>query len=94
MLDLHWAPTTNGIKILLFLEESGLAHRLVPVNLIAGEQFNPEFLKLSPNNKIPVLVDHDPVGSTEPVVIFSLAPSCFISPIRSAVSYPPMCMAV
>ena len=70
MLDLHWAPTTNGIKILLFIEEAGLAHRLIPVNLIAGEQFQSEFLKLSPNNKVPVLVDHEPAGSMQPAVIF------------------------
>jgi GST-like protein len=70
MLDFYWAPTTNGIKILLFLEEAGITHRLIPVNIVAGDQFKPEFLKLSPNNKIPVIVDNEPRGSTRPVVLF------------------------
>jgi len=60
MIDLYYAPTPNGLKIKLFLEEAGLCHRLIPVRLSNGEQFRPEFLAISPNNKIPAIVDHAP----------------------------------
>jgi GSH-dependent disulfide-bond oxidoreductase len=60
MIDLYYSATPNGLKIRLFLEEAGLAHRIVPVRLSAGEQFAPEFLAISPNNKIPAIVDHAP----------------------------------
>jgi GST-like protein len=62
MIDLYYAPTPNGLKLKLFMEESGIPHRVLPVRLSAGEQFAPEFLAVSPNNKIPALVDHDPPG--------------------------------
>jgi GSH-dependent disulfide-bond oxidoreductase len=61
MIDLYYSATPNGLKIRLFLEEAALAHRIVPVRLSAGEQFAPEFLAISPNNKIPAIVDHAPV---------------------------------
>ncbi|TMH03926.1 MAG: thiol:disulfide oxidoreductase, partial [Betaproteobacteria bacterium] len=60
MIDLYFSPTPNGLKLKLFLEESGLPHRVIPVRLSKGEQFRPEFLAISPNNKIPALVDHAP----------------------------------
>lgn len=60
MIDLYFWTTPNGYKPLLFLEEAGLAHRLKPVNISAGEQFDPEFLKIAPNNRIPAIVDHAP----------------------------------
>ncbi|MBI5534280.1 MAG: glutathione S-transferase N-terminal domain-containing protein [Deltaproteobacteria bacterium] len=59
MIDLHFWPTPNGYKPLLFLEETALPYNLVPVNIGAGEQFHPAFLKISPNNKMPAIVDHD-----------------------------------
>ena len=70
MIDLYYWPTPNGLKLTLFLEESGLAHRLHRVDIGKGEQFQPEFLKISPNNKIPALVDHDPPGGGEPLSLF------------------------
>ncbi|WP_408951999.1 glutathione binding-like protein [Lysobacter sp. Hz 25] len=70
MIDLYYSPTPNGLKLRLFLEESGLAHRVVPVQLSAGEQFAPEFLAISPNNKIPAIVDHAPRDGGEPVAVF------------------------
>ncbi|HET7843152.1 MAG TPA: glutathione binding-like protein [Xanthomonadales bacterium] len=70
MIDLYFSPTPNGLKLKLFMAESGLPHRVVPVKLSAGEQFRPEFLAISPNNKIPAIVDHDPVGGGAPLAIF------------------------
>ncbi len=70
MIDLYYAPTPNGLKIRLFLEEAGLAYRIVPVNLGKGEQFSPEFLSISPNNKIPAIVDHEPKDGRNPIQIF------------------------
>lgn len=70
MIDLYFSPTPNGQKLRLFLEETGLAHRVVPVRLSAGEQFAPEFLAISPNNKIPAIVDHEPADGTAPLALF------------------------
>jgi len=60
MIDLHYWTTPNGHKITMFLEESGLPYRLVPVNIGKGDQFTPSFLKIAPNNRIPAIVDHEP----------------------------------
>jgi GSH-dependent disulfide-bond oxidoreductase len=70
MLDLHYWTTPNGHKITMVLEETGLPYRLVPVNLVKNEQFEPEFLKIAPNNKMPAIVDNDPLGGGEPISIF------------------------
>ena len=58
MIDLYYWPTPNGHKITIFMEETGLAHRVIPVNIGAGAQFEPSFLAISPNNRIPAIVDH------------------------------------
>ncbi len=63
MIDLYYAPTPNGHKITLFLEEAQLAYRLIRVDIGKGEQFRPQFLAISPNNKIPAIVDHVPVDA-------------------------------
>ena len=60
MIDLHYAPTPNGWKISIMLEELGLPYPVIPVNIRAGDQFTPEFLAISPNNRIPAIVDHAP----------------------------------
>lgn len=70
MIDLYFAPTPNGLKARLFLEEAGLPYRLVTVRLSQGEQFAPDFLRISPNNKIPAIVDHQPAGGGEPLTVF------------------------
>jgi len=70
MLDLYYWTTPNGHKITIFLEESQLAYRVIPVNISKGDQFKPEFLKISPNNRIPALVDDTPTGGGDPVSIF------------------------
>jgi len=59
MIDLYTWSTSNGRKVSIALEEMGLAYNLIPININAGEQFAPEFLAVSPNNKIPAIVDHD-----------------------------------
>ena len=59
MIDLYYAPTPNGWKISIMLEEAGMEYKVIPVNLGAGDQFKPEFLKISPNNRMPVIVDSD-----------------------------------
>jgi GST-like protein len=70
MIDLHYWPTPNGFKITIMLEECGLPYKIVPVNIGTGEQFKPEFLKISPNNRMPAIVDHDPPGGGAPVAVF------------------------
>lgn len=66
MIDLYYAPTPNGHKITLFLEETRLDYRLINVDISKGSQFRPEFLAISPNNKIPAIVDHTPVDGGAP----------------------------
>ena len=70
MIDLYFAATPNGLKAKLFLEEAQLPYRAIPVSLGKGEQFKPEFLAISPNNKIPAIVDHEPVGGGTPISLF------------------------
>ena len=62
MIDLYYWPTPNGHKISVALEEMGLAYTLKPVNILSGEQHTPEFAALSPNTRIPAIVDHDGPG--------------------------------
>ena len=70
MIDLHYWTTPNGHKISLFLEESGLAYKVFPVNIGKNEQFEPDFLKISPNNRIPAIVDHDPADGGASLSLF------------------------
>ncbi|HJV68649.1 glutathione binding-like protein [Ideonella sp.] len=70
MIDLYFSPTPNGLKIRLFLEETGLAHRIVPMRLSAGDQFAPAFVAISPNSKMPAIVDHAPADGGEPLAVF------------------------
>lgn len=70
MIDLYYWPTPNGFKITIMLEECGLPYRIVPVNIGTGEQFKPDFLKISPNNRMPAIVDNEPPGGGEPVSVF------------------------
>ncbi|MBD2508335.1 glutathione S-transferase N-terminal domain-containing protein [Nostoc muscorum FACHB-395] len=70
MIDLYYWTTPNGHKITIFLEEVGLQYTINPVNIGAGDQFKPEFLKISPNNRIPAIVDHEPVDGGAPISVF------------------------
>src|SRR5579872_42781 len=69
-LELHYWTTPNGHKVTMFLEETAIMYRIMPVNIGAGEQFRPDFLKISPNNRIPALVDDEPPGGEAPVSVF------------------------
>jgi GST-like protein len=70
MIDLYYWTTPNGHKITMFLEESGLAYRIVPVNIGTGAQFDPAFLAIAPNNRIPAIVDHEPKGGGPALSVF------------------------
>lgn len=70
MIDLYYWTTPNGHKITMFLEEAGLPYRLIPVHIGAGEQFKPEFLAISPNNRIPAIVDQAPTDGGAPISLF------------------------
>ena len=70
MIDVHYWPTPNGHKITIFLEETALPYRIVPVNIGRGDQFKPEFLKIAPNNRMPAIVDQAPQDGGAPISIF------------------------
>jgi GST-like protein len=70
MIDLYYWTTPNGHKVTMFLEEAGLEYRLLPVNIGAGEQFRPEFLRIAPNNRIPAIVDQTPADGGAPISLF------------------------
>lgn len=70
MIDLHYWTTPNGHKVTIFLEETGLPYRIIPVNIGKGAQFASDFLAIAPNNRIPAIVDHDPAGGGAPVPLF------------------------
>src|SRR5688500_5245029 len=70
MIDLYYWTTPNGHKVTLFLEEAGLAYTIKPVNIGKGEQFDAAFLAISPNNRIPAIVDHAPADGGKPISVF------------------------
>jgi len=70
MIDLYYWPTPNGWKISIMLEECGLEYRMVPVDITRGDQFDPNFLAISPNNRMPAIVDHAPEDGGDPVPVF------------------------
>jgi GST-like protein len=67
MIDFYYWPTPNGWKVSIMLEETGLPYRLVPVNIGQGDQFKPEFMAISPNNRMPAIVDHDDPDGPLPI---------------------------
>lgn len=69
MIDVYYWPTPNGHKVTIFLEETATPYKIVPVNIGKGEQFAPEFLKFSPNNRMPAIIDHEGPGG-KPISIF------------------------
>ena len=70
MIDIHYWPTPNGKKVTILLEELGVDYRIIPCDIGRGDQFNDEFLDISPNNRMPAMVDHDPVDGGVPVALF------------------------
>jgi len=70
MIDVYYWTTPNGHKITVFLEETGLPYRIIPVDIGKGAQFEPAFLAISPNNRIPAIVDHAPASGGAPISVF------------------------
>ena len=70
MINLYYWSTPNGHKITIFLEEAGLPYQIMPVNIQKDEQFTPEYLRISPNNKIPAIVDHAPQDQGKSITVF------------------------
>jgi GST-like protein len=70
MIDVHYWPTPNGKKVTILLEECALAYKIVPCNIGKGDQFEDDFLRISPNNRMPAIVDHEPAGGGAPIAIF------------------------
>ena len=70
MLDLHFWPTPNGKKVTIQMEECGLEYNLIPCNIGRGDQFEEEFLRICPNNRMPALVDHDPIDGGDAISVF------------------------
>lgn len=70
MLDLYYWPTPNGCKVTILLHELDVPYRLVPLDIGRGDQFDASFSKISPNRRMPAIVDFDPLGGGEPITIF------------------------
>jgi GST-like protein len=70
MIELYFWPTPNGKKVTILLEECGLAYRIIPCNIAQGDQFTEEFLRISPNNRMPAIVDGEPADGGEPIALF------------------------
>ena len=70
MIDLHFWPTPNSKKVTILLEECGLPYRIVPCRIAEGDQFKEEFLAISPNNRMPAMIDHEPADGGEPIALF------------------------
>ncbi len=89
MIELHYWTTPNGHKVTIFLEETGLPYTLQPVNIGKGAQFDPAFLAIAPNNRIPAIVDHQPPDGGGPLAmmesgaILLRTTSCTTRPSRS-----------
>jgi GST-like protein len=70
MIDVHYWPTPNGKKVTILLEECGLPYRIVPCSIGRGDQFTEDFLRISPNNRMPAIVDHEPADGGDPISVF------------------------
>jgi GSH-dependent disulfide-bond oxidoreductase len=70
MLDLYFWPTGNGKKVVILLEECGIPYTIKPINIGRGDQLTPDFLKISPNGRMPAIIDHEPLGGGAPISIF------------------------
>ncbi len=88
MIDLHYWPTPNGKKVTILLEECGLPYRVVKCSIGQGDQFTDEFLKISPNNRMPAMVDHEPEGGGEPITLFESGAIMMYIAEKAGVFYP------
>jgi GSH-dependent disulfide-bond oxidoreductase len=89
MIDLYYWTTSNGHKVTIFLEETGLPYTIRPVNISRGDQFDPEFLKISPNNRIPAIVDHGPPDGGPPLSLFESGAILLYLAGKTGRFYPP-----
>ena len=87
MIDLYYWPTPNGHKITLMLEECAIPYTIKPINIGAGDQFQPDFLKISPNNRMPAIVDHAPTDGGAPVQRFESGAILLYLPEKSGRFY-------
>ena len=81
--------TPNGWKPTIMLEECALDYNIIPVDIGGGDQFKADFLQISPNNRMPAIIDHEPMGGGEPLAIFESGQSSSTSARRLASSCPP-----
>ena len=86
MIDLYYWPTPNGKKVTILLEEAGIPYTIKPINIGRGDQLTPDFLKISPNGRMPAIVDHEPMGGGAPILSSSPARSWSIWPKRAGSS--------
>jgi GST-like protein len=70
MIDLYYFPMPNGVKVVILLEETGTPYRTRKVDIRMGDQLAPEFLEINPNNKMPAMIDHEPIGGGAPMTVF------------------------
>lgn len=89
MIDLHTVATPNGHKVSIMLEEIGAEYAVIPYDIFRGDQFTPEFLKLNPNNKLPVIVDNEPIEGDDPYVVFETGAILFYLAEKSGMLLPP-----
>jgi GSH-dependent disulfide-bond oxidoreductase len=89
MIDLYYWTTPNGHKITIFLEEAGLSYKIIPVNISKGDQFKPEFLAISPNNRIPAIVDREPKDGGTPISVFESGAILFYLAEKTGKFMPP-----
>jgi GSH-dependent disulfide-bond oxidoreductase len=89
MIELYFAPTPNGWKISIMLEECGLPYTVVPVNITRGEQLKRDFLKISPNGRIPAIIDRDPSDGGEPVTVFETGAILLYLSEKAGLFFPP-----
>ena len=88
MIDLHYWPTPNGHKITIFLEEAGLPYQIKPVNIGRGEQFQPDFLRIAPNNRMPAIVDHATADGGAPLSVFESGAILFYLADKTGAFFP------
>ncbi len=89
MIDLHYWPTPNGKKVTILLEECGLPYRIVPCSIGQGDQFKDEFLRISPNNRMPAMVDRAPADGGPPVALFESGAIMIYLAEKTGPFYPP-----
>ena len=82
MIEFYYWPTPNGHKVTMFLEEAGLDYAIHPVDISAGDPFKPDFLAISPNTRMPAIIDTAPLDGGEAIPIFESRPFSAISPTR------------